>query len=182
MKWKGPLLLLGGLLAGVLLGLLVFFNGGPALGADTSDRLVPPAVGQPAKDFNLPLLGGSNQRLHDLRGTPVVINFWATWCGPCREEMPLLDSFAEEYSGHVVVLGINSGESESQVAAFVEEIQVDFPILLDEDEQVTDRYFVRNFPITFFVDAEGIVRAQHLGVLSEDLLARYLETIGLADD
>jgi cytochrome c biogenesis protein CcmG, thiol:disulfide interchange protein DsbE len=181
-RWKGALFLLGGLLAGVLLGLIVFFSGQPAVGADPADRRLPPAVGGPAQDFELPLLGGSTQKLSELRGKPVVINFWATWCGPCRDEMPLLERFAQEYAGQVVVLGVNSGEGESQVTPFVEELKITFPILLDLDEQVTNLYFVRNFPITFFVDAEGVVRAQHLGILREDLLLRYIETIGLAND
>jgi thiol-disulfide isomerase/thioredoxin len=182
MRWKGALFLLGGLLAGVLLGLIVFFSGQTTVESNLANRRLPPAIDGPAEDFELPVLDGSSQKLSDLRGTPVVINFWATWCGPCREEMPLLERFAQQYAGQMVVLGVNSGETEVQVAPFVEELQITFPILLDADEQVTDLYFVRNFPITFFVDAEGVVRAQHIGLLREDLLLRYLETIGLAND
>ena len=177
--WKGGLLLLGGLVLGVLFGILIFYNSSAGSVLPDGSRALPPTVGAPSPDFSLPQLGESERRLSDLRGTPVVINFWATWCPPCIEEMPLLDHAAADYSGKMVVLGINSGESPELVQPFLEKNGITFPILLDQTESVTDLYFVRNFPMTFFIDADGVLRAQHIGVLREDQLSRYLTTIGI---
>jgi cytochrome c biogenesis protein CcmG, thiol:disulfide interchange protein DsbE len=174
---KGILFLFGGLVIGVLLGVLVLLSG-PRLEART-ERQLPPSSGSPAKEFDLPVLGGSQQSLSDLQGTPVVLNFWATWCPPCKEEMPLLERYAQEYSGEFVLLGIDYAEEEAVVQRFVDEMGITFPILLDEDGAVSDLYFVRNYPTTFFIDAEGIVRAQHLGMLREDIFEQYLAIIGV---
>ena len=176
-KLKGIAFLLVGLLIGGILGALVLL-GGPAGSASNSRRL-PPTVGSPVKDFQLTALDGSAMRLSTLQGKPVVINFWATWCAPCREEMPLLNQYAEKYADRVIVLGVNDGETEQQIDEFLVETPVAFPILLDTTNAVTDDYYVRSLPMTFFIDAEGVLRAQHLGMLSENLLARYLQTIGI---
>lgn len=176
-KLKGIAFLLVGLLTGGILGALVLL-GGPA-GNTSSSRRLPPTVGSPVKDFTLQSLDGQNVRLADLQGKPVVMNFWATWCAPCEEEMPLLNQYAEKYADRMVVLGVNYAETEQQINEFLVETPVSFPILLDATSTVTDDYYVRSFPMTFFVDAEGVLRAQHLGMLSENLLARYLKTIGI---
>lgn len=174
---KGIVFLLAGLVLGGILGAMVLLSG-PRSGSGTERRL-PPTVGSPVKDFTLRSLEGQDVRLADLRGRPVVMNFWATWCAPCKEEMPLLNQYAEKYADQMVVLGVNSGEMEDIVAPFVEEYALGFPILMDTTNAVSDTYYVRSYPMTFFVDSEGVLRAQHLGMLSEKLLARYLETIGI---
>lgn len=178
-KWKGAIFLLGGLLLGVGLGLVVYFSGqgGPTDAQGTRSR--PPTVGSTAPDFSLPVLGGNTQVLSDLQGTPVLINFWATWCTPCKEEMPLLEEVSKQHDGELVVLGVNAGENEAQITPFLQEVKISFPILLDESEAVTDLYFVRNFPITFFIDDAGVIRAMHLGTLQENQINRYLATIGI---
>lgn len=177
MKYKGILILFGGLLVGILLGTTVFWGGhGRTAGAQ---RPLPPAIGSSVSDFELPLLTGRVQRLSELKGRPVLINFWATWCGPCKEEMPLLNRLASEHSGDLIVLGVNYAESVEVVDKFVAAERISFPILLDGAGDVTDLYFVRNYPTTFFVDAGGGLRAQHTGMLSENLLDRYLALIGI---
>jgi cytochrome c biogenesis protein CcmG, thiol:disulfide interchange protein DsbE len=176
-KLKGVAFLLIGLLIGGILGALVLL-GGPAGNASNSRRL-PPTVGSPVKDFQLEALDGSAVRLSEMQGKPVVINFWATWCAPCEEEIPLLNQYAEKYDEQMTVLGVNYGETKQQIESFLVETPVTFPILLDTTNAVTDDYYVRSFPMTFFIDAEGVLRAQHLGMLSETLLARYLKTIGI---
>lgn len=178
MKWKGLLFLAVGLVTGMLLGAVILSNGQPAAGSLVSRRN-PPVVGSPAPDFVLNRLGGGSQRLSALKGKPVVVNFWATWCPPCKEEMPLLDQYAQKYDQRLVVIGVDSEESESQVAGFIKEMGVRFPILLDTYGVATDLYFVRNFPMTFFIDEQGVLRSQHLGQLQEDILVRYLATIGI---
>lgn len=178
MQGKQRLFLLGGgLLAGVLIGALVL-----VLSANRpaqSSRRLPPTVGNPVPDFILPLLDGGSQRLSDLKGKPVVVNFWATWCGPCRAEMPLLDRYAAKYDGKLVVIGVNSEEKESVIRPFQKELGIRFPLVLDQTGSVTILYFVHDFPFTFFVDKDGVLRAQHLGQLDENVLVRYLKTIGI---
>lgn len=181
--FKGLLFLLGGLLFGIGLGAVVLFSG-PSASAGPKERRLPPTVGSAARDFSLPLLDerdgdGAVITLNALKGQPVVINFWATWCPPCKEEMPLLERYATEYKGQMTVLGVDYAEDEALVRAFVEEQRITFPILLDHDGVVSDLYYVRNYPTTFFVDAEGVLRAQHLGMLTEERMVKYLETIGI---
>jgi len=178
-KWKGVLFLFGGLAIGVGLGLMVFFTGQTYTAAQQAKRSGPPTVGTAAPDFTLPLLDGSSQRLSDLQGNPVIINFWATWCIPCKEEMPLLEKVSKQYAGKLLVFGVNVGEGKELVTPFIEEVGVTFPILLDETQQVADLYFVRNFPITFFIDDSGMIRAMHIGTLQESQIERYLSTIGI---
>ena len=175
---KGPLLLIAGLGLGLSLGLLVFY-GGPSLGGQATARQLPPTVGSEVADFSLKQLDGTTLTLADLRGRPVLINFWATWCPPCREEMPLLERTAQTYGGRLVVVGVDYGEDAQTVAAFVQSLGIHFPIALDSNGEVAGRYFVRSYPASFFVDADGILRAQHLGALTADLMVTYLETVGI---
>lgn len=183
--YKGIVFLLAGLLIGALLAYTVLLSGGGA-GQETSgesvgdnDPRLPAAVGSTAPDFTLPNLEGEPVALSSLRGKPVVINFWATWCAPCKEEMPLLESTSQQLGDQVVFLGVDYAEGKDVVQSFVSELGLTFPILLDSDGAVADRYYVRNYPTTLFVDAEGVVRAQRVGLLDEDLLEKYLETIGI---
>ncbi len=178
MKLKRWLLILAGLFVGIFLGIW-FLLLRPQSVASTAARRLPPVVGAPVPDFTLPRLDGTKQALHALRGKPVVINFWATWCLPCKEEMPLLERYAQKYPDQFIVLGINSAEEEQVVKNYVQSLGITFPILLDQSGSVTESYYVRNFPITFFVDAQGMLRGQHLGTLDETALVKYLQTIGI---
>jgi cytochrome c biogenesis protein CcmG, thiol:disulfide interchange protein DsbE len=174
---KGVFFLLVGLAVGVGLGALVLFGGQNDY--RPTDRQLPPTVGSPASDFELKLLGGELQSLEGYRGTPVVLNFWATWCPPCKEEMPLLNRYAGQYEDRLVIVGVNYNEEEEVVQRFVTDEQIQFPILMDLNGLVANLYYVRNYPTTYFIDKEGIVRGQHIGLLHEDLLDRYLQTIGI---
>ena len=129
-------------------------------------------------------MDGETVSLSDYRGQPVVLNFWATWCTPCREEMPLLQ---ETYKAHqdagLVVLGVNVRETPEAVAGFLKEVGVDFPFLLDTDSAVVNRYLVNSLPMTFFIDREGRLRDSRCGrneqegpgrALVQDSLNRYL--------
>ncbi|RPJ42604.1 MAG: TlpA family protein disulfide reductase, partial [Chloroflexi bacterium] len=107
------------------------------------------------------------------------INFWATWCPPCKEEMPLLERYGKKYAGKLVILGITSNEQPEVVEPFVKGMGLTFPILVDHEGAIADRFYVNNYPYTFFVDGEGILRGQHIGIIKEDQLVRYLKMIGL---
>lgn len=137
-----------------------------------------PREGFLAPDFNLTALDGTTVRLSDLRGKPVLINFWASWCGPCRVEMPHIQSaFITHADEELVVLAVNQLESPPVVAQYVQEHTLTFPIPLDSDGKVSALYKARALPTTFFVDAEGIIRDMFTGPMSSGLLESKLESL-----
>lgn len=134
-------------------------------------------VGYTAPDFALTTPDGDTVRLSELRGQPVVLNFWATWCGPCRAEMPALLRLEAEHAGQARVIGVNQGESAETVTAFANDLAVDYPLLLDPGHSVNRQYSVRGLPTTLFIDADGIIRDQIVGAASEAVLATKLELL-----
>jgi thiol-disulfide isomerase/thioredoxin len=137
-----------------------------------------PAIGHPAPDFSLTTTDGQVQTLAGLRGRPVILNFWATWCGPCRAEMPELQRVHERLAeAGMVVLGINQAESPEAVARYQEELGVDFPTVLDSRLGVSRQYLVNSLPTTFFVDRAGVIRSMFIGPMTDAVLAQNLRTI-----
>jgi peroxiredoxin len=117
-------------------------------------------IGEQAPDFSLADLQGNPVRLSRLRGRVVVLNFWATWCPPCRNELPDLQSFYADYrSRGVIVLGINQREAIDLVRNFRDNQKLTFPVLLDLDSQVGNRYHVDTLPRTVFLDRSGVIRS-----------------------
>lgn len=129
-----------------------------------------PQVGHPAPDFALQAPGGGEVRLSDFRGQPVVVNFWATWCPPCRAEIPALEQAHREFGGDVVILGVDVQESEATVEVFMQELDMTYPVALDPDAAVARGYQVRAYPTTVFVDSQGVIRHIFTGPLNEPLL------------
>lgn len=128
-----------------------------------------PQIGKLAPDFTLPSLDGQTVSLNDLRGQPVFINFWASWCPACREEMPLIQTVHERQAGQsqsAIILGINVGESPSTVEGFMQENELSFPVLLDITQTVAQNYNIRAIPTTFFIDSEGIIREIKIGAFT----------------
>ena len=120
-----------------------------------------------APDFTLHTMGGPNMRLQEQRGKVVMINFWATWCGPCRQEMPHLDRLYDKYkSSGFVLMGINVDDDTRNAAAVAAKLGVRFPVLLDTDKQVSRLYDLSTMPSTVIVDRDGKVRYVHRGYLS----------------
>jgi cytochrome c biogenesis protein CcmG/thiol:disulfide interchange protein DsbE len=110
-------------------------------------------VGDTAPDFELPTLSGGTLSSDDLKDHPVVVNFWASWCLPCREEAPLLERTWRRYRDEgVVFLGVNIKDAESDAKAFVEEFDITYPMVRDLDQELTRAFGVRGLPETFFVD------------------------------
>ncbi len=117
-----------------------------------------------APDFVLKSDEGRNVRLSELRGDVVMINFWASWCGPCRQEMPKLDELHEKYKDMgFTVLGINVEQDNSKAKEMLEKSPVNFPILYDTLSEVTEKYNVDSMPMTLLLDADGKVRFLHKG-------------------
>jgi len=179
-------ILLAGLCIGAGLGIFLYF--GLGIGRRAADNqetpagrelVASPSIGLPAPDFTLTSLEGKKVRLSDLQGKIVLINFWATWCAPCRLEMPLIEERAERYSSQLAVLGVNFDEPQDQVQSFVDELGLRFDVLLDPGAQVQDLYQVRGYPTSLFVDEAGIVRFIHIGFLSEEQMDRYLRDLGV---
>jgi len=117
-------------------------------------------VGQPAPDFTLQDLEGRTWTLRQLKGRPVMINFWATWCPPCRLEMPLMQRAYEKYGDQgfiILAVNIRTDRGREAVEAFVKELGLTFPILLDTTGQVEELYRVRAYPTSFFVSRDGVI-------------------------
>ncbi len=120
--------------------------------------------GQLAPDFVLKSASGENLRLSEYRGDVVMINFWATWCGPCRQEMPLLDELYGRYQRvGFNLLGINIDDDSRRAMKMVQELGVSFPVLFDENKAVSALYKVDAMPVTILVDRDGRVRHVHRG-------------------
>ncbi len=121
-------------------------------------------VGQPAPDFALRSATGENLRLSEYRGDVVMINFWATWCGPCRQEMPLLDDLYVRYQRvGFSLLGVNIDDDSRRAMRMVNDLGVSFPVLFDTRKEVSKLYRVEAMPVTILVDREGNVRYVHHG-------------------
>ncbi len=143
-----------------------------------ADGLPPaPAVGHPAPDFTLTTSTGEMFTLSALRGKPVILNFWATWCPPCRAELPELEAAHERYAGQVLVVGVNQAEPAASVAAFAGQMGLTFPLPLDVQGDASRQYAVRSLPTTFFIDRTGVIRRIQIGPLTEATLAQVLKTI-----
>ncbi len=140
--------------AGFLQGRVLAQRGRPAL-----------QEGEPIPDFTLVLADGSAFRASDLAGRALLLNFWATWCGPCRHEIPLLLQAQAQHADALLVLAINVKENRSQVEAFAQELDMRLPIVLDADGAVVDLFQVRGYPTSVFVDAAGRLVATWQGVL-----------------
>ncbi len=121
-------------------------------------------AGQAAPDFALKSATGDNLRLSEYRGEVVMINFWATWCGPCRQEMPHLEDLYNRYQRvGFNLLGVNIDDDSRRAMQMVRELGVTFPVLFDEKKEVSKLYSVEAMPVTLLLDRSGTVRHVHLG-------------------
>jgi peroxiredoxin len=130
-----------------------------------------------APDFGLTTIDGKEIALSDYRGKVVLINFWATWCPPCRTEMPDIRDAAVAHPDNFVVLAINNGESDEAAENFARLFNLQFPVLLDSDGAVARKYNVQGMPTSFFVDRAGIVRAANMGAMSRAYIEAQIEAL-----
>lgn len=141
---------------------------------------VAPVLGSLSPEFELLDLAGDRVKLSDFIGEPVVINFWATWCGPCRIEMPALEARFKEYEASgLKILAVDFDESEEKVRKFGDEFGLTFTILLDPGANVQKLYRIRAYPTSFFIDREGVIQVQHFGAMTEEQLDANLAQIGI---
>ncbi|MCU0487512.1 MAG: TlpA family protein disulfide reductase [Anaerolineales bacterium] len=172
----------------LLLGGLVLILGLAWIGLNRADALevthggIPaPRQGFQAPDFELPNTGGEMVRITGLRGKPVMLNVWASWCGPCRAEMPAMQRVYETYQSQgLEILAVNSTSQDTRqdALAFAESLGLRFPILFDDEGQVARLYQVNALPTTFFIDAQGIIQDVIIGgPMAEALLRVRVEQI-----
>lgn len=128
-----------------------------------------PKLGQPAPGFQLLDSEGRVVRLDDFRGRPVLVNFWATWCVPCRKETPELIALQSEWGDEAQIVGVNYFESPDAVRAFAADFGINYPLPLDRTGEVTGSYKLTGLPETFFLDAQGVIRDHRIGQLRPDI-------------
>lgn len=164
----------------ILLGVLLVGAAGVGLLMNRPDagaavKILPPRVGAVMSDFRLENMQGGQGGLSDYRGKVVLINTWATWCPPCQMEMPALQAFyAQNRESGFVLLAINAGETREQAANFAEQYGLSFPILLDPQEQLMDALAIHDYPTSILVGADGLVKAVHIGLFTEDTLQQEI--------
>ena len=138
--------------------------------------------GQTAPDFTLINLQGEEVTLSELQGKKVVLNFWATWCPPCKAEMPHMQDYYEQYASkdNVEIIGVNltyENETVKRVQQFVESYKLTFPIVLEHTQEVSKQYEILTIPSTFMIDTEGKIQHQILGPLDTSALRDYVTSI-----
>jgi cytochrome c biogenesis protein CcmG/thiol:disulfide interchange protein DsbE len=157
-----------GLLALMAVGLI---NKGPVTGKSGLTRL-----GKPAPEFTLPLFEGGELALSQHLGRPIVINFWASWCPPCREEAVLLErSWRSHRDAGVLFVGVDIQDTEEDARAFLRDFDITYPNGRDADGDITVDYGVIGLPVTFFVSRDGIVERRWVGALRGSVLAEWIE-------
>ena len=130
-------------------------------------------AGELAPDFTLTNMKGEEVKLSDYRGKLVYLNFWATWCGYCDEEMPDLQALNEE-NEDLIVVAVNVREGKDQVASYLEKGGYDFPVLLDEEGDIAAQYLVSGMPTTYFINSEGILLDRIPGMMEKDQMEEIL--------
>lgn len=137
-----------------------------------------PRVGSFAPDFELSLVGGGNFRLSENKGSYVWLNFWATWCPPCRVEMPEIEAvYPEAQAMNVRIVAVDMAESEEVVVEYAEKTGITFPLALDSNYEATALYQIRGLPTHVFIDAEGVIREIRVGPMSRDTMLEKLKRL-----
>lgn len=182
---KTILRIVAGFLIGAGAGLALFFalnpDRNPLVGQESEGSNGTPKRGSPAPVFTLNNLKGEKVDLNDFRGSVVLLNFWATWCAPCRLEMPEFQARYEEFAPNLEIVAVDFAEPSDLVQEFVDEFGLTFQVLLDPDAQVQDLYRIRGYPSSLFIDRDGIVQIVHIGIMHEDQLDRYLIDMGVSE-
>ncbi|PLR85718.1 redoxin domain-containing protein [Bacillus sp. V33-4] len=137
------------------------------------DNLPGLKMGVKAPDFELTALTGEKVQLSDYKGKKVMLNFWATWCPPCKAEMPAMEQFYRDMKDEVAVLAVNI-DPKNDVKGFAEEKGVTFTILLDDQEEVSKIYQIISIPTTYYIDEAGIVQSKHIGAMTQEQMNQFI--------
>jgi peroxiredoxin len=203
-EWRGVLrsLVLPLLIVATIVGGLVYIErergGGGSVASDGTGIVELPAeknatgrgvsteIGRAAPDFLLKAPDGSQVRLSDLQGKPVLVNFWASWCTPCRQEMPeIVKAYDAHKDNGLVVVAVDLQENGDQINGFAREFGMEFPIVIDRNGGVADAWRiggpVEGIPSSYFLDDRGVVQARAFGPMTADTLAQNLRTIGVGE-
>jgi thiol-disulfide isomerase/thioredoxin len=174
------LLVLVGLFASCALVMAVRTNRGWAQHAHPAPGTYAPVIGTNAIPFDLKTLDGKSAGLESFWGKPLVINFFASWCDPCREEMPLINELAAKAGGNYQVLGIAVEDSRAAVTEYAKAAKLVVPIALDLNSSVKRSYRIFGPPATFFVDGQGIIRDIVLGPITSSRLNEAIKKLGIS--
>lgn len=151
------ILVVAGIVSAIAIFLIYALSGTPSAPATTN-------ISDIAPDFMTTTPTGDPIRLSDFRGKVVLLNFWATWCGPCRIEMPLFQRFYDE--SNITILAVNNRETAEQVTKFADQIRISFPLAMDESGTIQDQYYVQAYPMTYIIDPNGVIVDIHYGVFT----------------
>lgn len=166
-----------------ILGVILTRDDSASTASTTTDSTVPAPrrarIGKVAPDFVLPALDGTRVKLSSYRGRPVVLTFFASWCHPCEEDMPVLEKAQLEAGNRIAVIGVNYQDIASDTRDFVNRLGVTFPTLVEDtaENPVAKRYDVHAMPDTVFIDAEGVVRNRLYGTVTTDDLKKALHAL-----
>ena len=144
--------------------LLIFFEGNQPNEYTSQDKNESSELYHKSPDFEAYFLNGTKFSMHDLRGQPVILNFWATWCPPCRREMPNFEKVFKE--GKIVVIGINLNENPERVKKYLNKFNITFPVVIDTQDKIQQKYSALLKPTTYFIDKNGIIVDKKYGELS----------------
>ena len=169
------ILVVAGVLALAALLALGLANRSPVTGRSGATR-----IDKPAPNINMPLYGGGVLTPEDYSDRPVVVNFWASWCGPCRQEAPIFERLSQEYGERgVLFIGVNIQDSQSDAEAYLREFVITYPNGSDEDGSISIDYGVIGIPVTFFINRDGIVQRRWAGVMRETQLRQWIDELVL---
>lgn len=166
--------------AGILAGLLLFavyqhfYKAGDPGAIQASTTTAGIDIGLMAPTFTLKNLAGEKVDLKEYKGRKIMINFWATWCPPCKEEMPAMEKFYKNHSEEIEILAINL-DPQNDVKAFAEKNKLSFPILLDESGTTQQIYQIISIPTTFIIDEDGVILRKHIGSMSYEQMEELLK-------
>jgi thiol-disulfide isomerase/thioredoxin len=169
-------------LVGVMTVVWLFYGGGlESITSMTRPDPTPVAtadIGQAAPSLKLPLVGGGEADLASYKGRPLILTFWATWCEPCRAEMPVFERAQQQYRDQgLAVLGVDFQEQDPEIVAYLKEIGVTFPSAVDRTGEVTRQWRATGLPTTFLIDGQGIIRDVRVGAFTDDMLQDRLKKV-----
>jgi peroxiredoxin len=133
-------------------------------------------IGDKAPDFELKTLTGETVKLSSYKGKKVMLNFWATWCPPCKAEMPEMEQFYKQSNNDVVILAVNI-DTQNDVKGFADKNGITFPILMDTDNQVNSTYQIISIPTTYFIDRNGVIKNKYTGSMKLDMMKQFTDEL-----